>query len=198
MSADGARIVAATCDPYQASGLVFVSADAGATWAPASPPPAPGGWAMASSADGATLVGVSSYRDGGGAIPCFAPVVAMACISTNYGQAWTLSAFTNVNCPFSFVASADGTTLAFAVDAGLIYTLQGLAKPALTCTPSRDHVLISWMVPSRRLALQESADVERGGWSNVPETPILNDTNLRYEVRIPLGHAAAFYRLALP
>jgi hypothetical protein len=119
-SADGTKVVAATGSDR---GPVFISTDAGAAWKPTSAPP--GSWAVASSADGATLVGVSSDSAPGHMIPEFSPPPrGLICISTNYGQAWSLTVITTTNGlmnPIAVVSSADGATLAFVNDGGLIY-----------------------------------------------------------------------------
>ncbi len=128
-SADGTRVVAATGSDR---GSVFISTDAGATWKPTSAPP--GSWAMASSADGATLVGVSSDSPRVHMIPDLSPPPrALICISTNYGQAWSLTRVATTNGlmnPAAVVSSTDGAKLAFVNDGGLIYVSHAPARPA--------------------------------------------------------------------
>jgi hypothetical protein len=195
-SGNGVRLVAATGCPDR--GSVFISSDAGATWTPTSAPNR--SWTMACSAGGATLVGVSSELEGGGALPCSVPARALICVSTNYGQVWTLSTITNdlLMNPAVVVSSADGAKLAFANDGSLIYASRVPPRASLACVPSGDQLVLSWTVPSTDLVLQQSSVLSGAAWTIVPVNPVLNCTNLRYEARIPLRQAAVFYRLAPP
>ena len=64
----------------------------------------------------------------------------------------------------------------------------------LNITPSGGSLVISWVVPSMTFVLQENGDFTTH-WTEVTPTPILNLTNLHYEVSVPLSSTSRFYRL---
>jgi hypothetical protein len=93
--------------------------------------------------------------------------------------------------------SADGCKMVAAISQGGIWTWQTTPAPVLTVTPSGGNLLLSWIVPSQNLILQETGDLTSTNWSDVPSTPTLNYTNLNYQVTIPAAGGARFYRLQL-
>jgi hypothetical protein len=50
-------------------------------------------------------------------------------------------------------------------------------------------------VPSTGFVLQQNSDLNSTNWSNVLTSPMLNFTNLNYQVTIPLPLDCGFYRL---
>jgi hypothetical protein len=78
----------------------------------------------------------------------------------------------------------------------LIYTSQSAPPPSLGIEPVAAGALISWTVPSRGLLLQQSSSLASPNWSEVAGQPSLNYSNLQYQLTVPAGAAAMFYRLA--
>lgn len=191
-SADGAKLVAATdvlWDPAASNytaGAIYRSSNAGATWVRTSAPT--GEWiALASSLDGTVLCAV---RD-----DFWGPE-----ISTNSGATWAPA-----NVPAGWwnavASSADGSFLIMA-GSGQIATLHSPApaplvppSPQLAIVRSGSSPALSWLVPSAPFVLQGNFDLGSAMWANVPTTPILNTTNLHYELTLPPTSGSTFYRL---
>jgi hypothetical protein len=65
----------------------------------------------------------------------------------------------------------------------------------LSIAPSGSELLISWIIPSARFVLQESPDLKTSIWNDVATQPILNYTNLNYEVTVPVSSGTRFFCL---
>ena len=55
--------------------------------------------------------------------------------------------------------------------------------------------IVSWIIPSTNFALQQKADLSPTKWNSVLVPPVLNVTNLRNEVSLPLTGDFGIYRL---
>ena len=192
-SADGSKLAAVNYPAYifadgnlvfTALGLVYTSANSGATWVSNNVPNTT--WqAVASAADGTKLVAISQY---GGIYT-----------STNSGASWTTN---NVaGSPYWAVASsADGNKQWMVVgqlfSADNIYTSQTTPSPQLNLTRSPTNFTLGWTVPSTNFVLQQSTDLT--SWGNVTNLPVLNCTNLQNQVTLPPNGDCGFYRLNTP
>ena len=63
-------------------------------------------------------------------------------------------------------------------------------------TLNNDNAVLSWTVPPTNFVLQESSDLF--DWADMTNQPILNLTNLRDEIALPVSGGKAFYRLKAP
>ena len=190
-SADGRELVAASIrsiDPSHLYGCVYTSTNFGMAWTSNSVPDAQ--WSgVASSADGTKLAAISVEPHG------------MIYTSTNSGTTWVSN-----NVPDDYwmgiASSADGNRLLATpmADVGfgpvLVYLYQTFPSPNLNVSSSAANVAINWLIPSTNFVLQLSPDL--AGWSDVTNAPVLNLTNLQYEVTLPLSVGNAFYRLKTP
>ena len=88
-------------------------------------------------------------------------------------------------------------------DPGQIYTLQLPIPPPppplshlLSISPSAGNLDISWLIAfNERLCLQQNSDLTTTNWTDVPITPLLNFTNLNYQVSVSPTNGQGFYRL---
>ena len=62
--------------------------------------------------------------------------------------------------------------------------------------PMSSSVVLSWLIPSTNLVLQQSSDLV--SWADVTNPPVLNLTNLQNQVTLPLSGGSGFYRLKTP
>jgi hypothetical protein len=177
-SADGSRLVAASFHTNTGSepGLVYLSTDAGLTWAPGGAPPEY--WnSVASSADGSKLVAA-----GNGALYT----------SADFGATWT-----PCSVPYlywrSVASSADGSRLAGV--ANQVYLSASSPTPWLNSTLTGGSLTLSWTLPSTNLVLQQNSDLATANWTNVTANATLTTTTLQYQVTIPLTNTQYFYRL---
>ncbi len=192
LSADGSKILAASTavTRLEVPAFLFGSTDGGQTWAGHPPPgyyvpeltvnPGPHMLWLASSAQGsfaAAAYGVGIYT------------------SADFGVTWVTNNAPNTNWQ-CIACSADGHKMVAAVWGGLIYTAQTVPSPVLDLKQLADSLLISWIVPSRKFALEQSPDLFN--WSAVSASPGLNYRNLHHEVTLPLAAGPRFYRLATP
>ena len=87
---------------------------------------------------------------------------------------------------FCVASSADGQKLAAAADpggmTGGIWTWQATPAPKLSITMSSNTLALNWTVPSLPFSLQQSPDLTPTNWVTLTNTPILNYTNLQYQV----------------
>lgn len=170
-------------------GSLAVSHDWGATWLTNTNTPYPvalGTPRLASSADGSRLaaLGLVVYD-------------VQAFLSTNAGLSWSNSVFYGGSTnPCSIASSADGARLAVVIAEFGIFTYQTIPAPLLHLVNSGDNIVLSWIVPSQVFVLQQSSNLST--WSAVPVTPVLDYTNLHYEVTVSRTSGQRFYRLASP
>jgi hypothetical protein len=114
--------------------------------------------------------------------------------SSDSGATWDSSDAPNTNW-VALVSSADGGKLAAAVKGGPIYSSQGVLVPKLIIAPAASGALISWTIPSQDLLLQQCSSLVGAEWSEVVGQPNLNYSNLQYQLTVPVGAGAMFYRL---
>lgn len=177
-TADGVGLLAVSGSSYQDC-MIYSSKDSGATWSPISEPRH---WAsVACSADGTRVV---AAVNGGGIYT-----------STDAGATWIQSDAPPASWT-SVASSADGSKLVAAADYdGSIYTAQSVPAPSLSLKLSGGSLVISWTVPSINFILQQSSDLMFTNATQVPFAPILNYTDIRYEVTVPMHAGSMFYRL---
>jgi hypothetical protein len=183
-SADGIKLVAVPGFINTASGYlpvpIWISTNQGTTWSSTA---FTNLWqSVASSADGTKLVAVTLEN-------------SEIFISTDSGATWTSNTILNLHTA-SVVSSADGNKLVIVSYIGGIYTSQAIPAPLLSIAPSDTNFLFSWIVPSTNFVLQQNSDLTTTNWTDVTNPPILNLTNLQYEVPLPLNNGSGFYRLA--
>jgi hypothetical protein len=185
-SADGTKWIAAQGEFGPIPGRILISTNSGATWAPGAFADA---WSsVASSADG-TLLTASIGGESSG------PITGPIYISTNSGILWTADD-SPTNDWISVASSADGDKLIAAVDGGGIYIGQTTPAPDINIGFSGTNLRLSWLIPSKNFVLQENGNLAATNWTNVPVVPMLNSTNLHYEVTVPPLDDSRFYRLA--
>ena len=181
-SGNGSQIVAGAYDNGTWSSL-----DAGTSWLPTGPP-----WLQCSSAamsvDGRKVVAA------GGPNLSEPGLAGSIYTSTDFGSTW-LSNSAPIATWACVASSADGCKLVAAVNGGGIYTWQATPVPLVHLSPSANSVLLAWIVPSMKFALQETADLNSGHWTGVAATPTLNQARLQLEVRLPLSNGSRFYYL---
>jgi hypothetical protein len=162
------------------NGPVVLSTDGGHNWTNVTTSGV-NGIAVAVSADGTKMVSVGRYT------PVFS--------SDDSGMTWTQDNAPVTNWS-SVACSADGSKLVAAVNGGGLYTRQTVPAPKLRAVFSIDTILLSWVLPSIYFVLQQAPDLTSGKWDPVSTTPILNYSNLQYQVSIPKPQGTMFYRLA--
>ena len=65
--------------------------------------------------------------------------------------------------------------------------------PCASLKPVRSGKCHSWLIPSLDFTLQQSPDLSN--WTDVPNTPVLNLTNLQNRVTLPSPFGDTFFRL---
>jgi hypothetical protein len=110
------------------------------------------------------------------------------------GATWTNTAAPSLNWR-ALASSADGHKLVAISINGGIYIWQATPAPVLTLSPSGSNVLLSWTVPSIDFALQQNSSLNTSNWTDVPTTPALNFTTLRYRAMVSQTNTSPFYRL---
>jgi photosystem II stability/assembly factor-like uncharacterized protein len=187
-SADGTKAVAAAYP-----GQIYTSTNSGANWISHTIAGSRIGFgSVASSADGTRLLAVGFQSS--------APIF----VSTNSGNSWAAQTTAPAVADWGAVASsADGRKIFAATygytandNAGGIYILQTIPSPPLKSTLVGTNLIISWPVPSTNFVLQQNMDLTTSDWLTMTNTPLLNLTNLQYEIGLLPTNGAAFYRLA--
>jgi hypothetical protein len=185
-STDGVKLVAVSLD-----GLIYTSADSGATWMRTSAPQTNSWASVVSSGDGTKLMAVT----GSGLLGVY--------FSSDSGTNWSLSNTPNGDSG-PIACSADGTQFAMVpYESGLIDILHfplpppppTTVMPLLGMTSSSNQRVVSWLVPSTSFVLQQNLDLTTTNWTDVPTPPTLNFTNLNYHVTVSPTNGQSFYRL---
>jgi hypothetical protein len=227
VSADGTQIVCSdvVSDGWSEGIGMVISTNTGQTWVRGNPQFwAP---SLACSASGKILAGAvgiiyvstnsgSSWlsKFGVGSTPyptiaCSADGSHMAAVgltgiwtSMDTGNKWSLAALsssppllTNRNV---VVSSADGCRLYASIEGVGIYTSQARPSSVLRTAATDSSLMLSWIVPSAPLVLQQASDLTSGDWKTVPVTPRLNYSSLEYQVRVANSQGMMFYRLVSP
>jgi photosystem II stability/assembly factor-like uncharacterized protein len=185
-SADGTKLVAAVANDV---GLLFTSNDGGGTWT-SNAAPAFNYPSIASSADGRKLVVVDTaeyaageYLSGG-----------LIYTSDDGGSTWIKNNVdTNVwNCVAS---SADGDKLVATTASIGVYARQITPTPLISMMAINHNLTLSWVVPSQNFNLRQNSYLSSTGWTDVPDLPVLNPTNLQCQITLPMINSQGFYRL---
>jgi hypothetical protein len=184
-SAGGSNLFAATSGG--GLGLIYTSADGGATWAPTTAPQQ--SWlSLACSADGTTLVASSDFG---------------IFISWDSGVTWATNELpAGVYVEAAVACSADGSNIVAASPGGLIATLQPAGRPdprppspRLSLTASGPNLILGWPVPSTSFVLQQCTDLSSGNWLEITNQPVLDAMHLQNQVMLSLSPGCCFYRL---
>jgi hypothetical protein len=183
-SADGGKLLLGA-GGANSGNPIYISPDSGATWVQTSAP-AKNWVSIARSLDGERLVAAAKPDD-------YSGLTGAIYSSVDSGLNWVSNnvSSTNWSCVTS---SADGCKLAATVSGGGIYTLQTTPAPVLNISSQNSHLLLSWPVPSQPFVLQQSQDLTT--WGAAGMTPVLNYTNLHYEVSVSPVIGPRFFRLA--
>ena len=179
-SADGTKLAAAF-GPQFGVGRIYTSTNSGATWR-INPTPSMSWTALASSADGATLVAAGSDS---------------IFVSKDSGATWTTATAPYENWT-AVACSADGNQLVAVANnssGSPIYTSQTTPAPSLAIAHSGTNALLSWTIPSMNFTLQQNSDLTTTNWTDVGTPPVLNLTNLRNQVIASPTNGNNFYRL---
>jgi photosystem II stability/assembly factor-like uncharacterized protein len=183
-SADGRKLIVADLNAADSSatGNIYTSTNFGNTWTTNNVPSQGEYWdGVATSADGTKLIAVSE-----GTCNIFT--------STNSGLTWVSNSLPS-QIWVAAASSADGAKLAAVNASGSIWTLQTTPSPTLNLTPTNGCLALSWTIPSANFVLQENADLTTTNWCNVTNPPVLNFTDLQYQVTLPAPVGNAFFRL---
>jgi hypothetical protein len=219
-SSDGTKLAAAA-DYDQ----IYTSTNSGLTWSPTSAPTNIYWNSIASSFDGTHLIatgdngtyfstnsgsswkqviitgkgaGVASSANGSKLIVCSYGDGAQIYTSTNFGVDWA-----STNIPgkqwLCAASSADGyELLAGELNGGGVWIYQVTPSPQLKITRPANDVTLSWLVPSTNFTLQQNMDLTTTNWLTLTNVPMLNLTNLNYEITLPASSGNSFFQLVTP
>jgi hypothetical protein len=121
--------------------------------------------------------------------------------SADSGAHWSAAANTRNTYWHPIASSADGTKLVAGVAGilqntpGLIYTWQSVPTPVLSVKASATNTVLSWTCPSINFVLQQNSTLAMNGWADVPDSPVLDLTSLRYVITLTRPSQVGFYRL---
>ena len=218
-SATGTRLVAAA---YY-SGTMYFSTNRGQTWSPTGAPTSGYSWhSVACSADGKHVAAtgfagtVISSNSGESWISSDIRGYRVACsadgskwiiggdtdypssndfiyTSIDFGMSWTSTNIPGLGC-WSVASSADGSELA-AGGVSRLWLWQATPHPQIVPLRSATNLNLSWTLPSTNFVLQQNADLTTANWTDVPNAPVLNFTDLQYQATLPLAGGSGFYRL---
>lgn len=211
-SADGTRMAAGSAARYYYPWAgIASSADGGGTWT-----------FSTNGVAGMYYVATVSYSADGGTVAAVGPVPAPTpggglplcrlLLSSDSGASWGEApavpwlqppGVTSSAAPWTGAAmSADGCKLVAVymsgccgVYAGAVVTLQTMPRPALGIARAAGGLVLSWIVPSMSFVLQESPDLGRTSWTDVPGAPVLDYSTLRNQMTVPAPAGPMFYRL---
>lgn len=166
--------------PAVAAGLVISSLNSGRTWVTNSLPASNFWYAVATSADGTRFVAAA----GKGRLSTSADAGATWVSNDVPALHWTAVA-----------SSSDGTVLYAAASNGGIWSSRITPNPLLRIAQDGNSLGLSWIVPSASFGLQETPIVTPATWTDMTNLPVLNFSNLNYEVTLPFAPQPIFYRL---
>jgi hypothetical protein len=220
-SADGMTQVVAPCGTSQQPDVPpYWSTDSGQTWLSLAAELRAAGWSGAAcSADGRTVLicapdlGVcittnkarswwSTNIAMAYSVACSADGTALVAgdwngglhTSTNSGVSWS-STYPGAGEWMGVASSADGCKMAAAAWNGKIWVLERTPSPVLSFQFHGANLLLSWIVPSMPFQLQQCSDLNSLAWTNVMTAPVLNYSNLHYEVTVSATLDRRFFRL---
>jgi len=173
-SADGSRLAVAVLDVG-----IYISTNFGTNW---SETRAGNTWweGVGLSADGRIITAIT--------------VIAFY-ISTNLGATWTPVTSLEGGDYYQFASSADGNVLIGAnwfVDS--IDVIRLSPTPVLRIAPFSNSAVLSWILPSVSVVLQQSTDLNTTNWTDVGSPLTL--TNLQYQTTVSTATNQMFFRLA--
>lgn len=179
-SVDGTTLLA-VAGGNNSVGPIYTSTNSGRAWVLRSGAGSRNWQSSAVSADGTKMTAIVDQSANG------------IYISTNSGLTWA-----SQSLPFldwnAVASSADGSFLVASVGypaIGGVYTLQTTPSPVLNLSAA-DNVS-SWLIPSLNFILQQSPDLM--SWTDLTNPPVLNLTNLQYQVTLPPPDGNSFFRL---
>jgi hypothetical protein len=186
-SADGSKLIAAAGSrpvaglPQQ--DLIYRSTNSGTSWQALSAPASD--WqAIASSADGSRLVAALTNFSGGAIYT-----------SNDGGATWTSNSLPHRGWT-GLASSADGNLLAATTSSGSIFLSRTIPAPVLRAALLGGEFQTCWTVPSMNFVLQGNSDLTTTNWVDVSQPPVLDYTNLAYQVIVPV-QGTGFQRLIL-
>jgi hypothetical protein len=94
------------------------------------------------------------------------------------------------------VANSDDGNVTVALATDGLYISRYHPSARLSAQVASGKMRLSWPGPSSQFVLQESSDLS--AWSDASNSPVLNLTNLDFEISLPFAPGSHFYRLAVP
>jgi len=207
-SADGGRMIGAVL-----GNDLYFSTNFGATWTPTNLPPQ--SWrSVCVSSDGKSIgatgnlgtyvsgnAGISwtSNKINGNTVACSANgstwivTGSQVYTSNDGGAAWQTNLSTGQW--YNGAVSADGCELVAIGFPGGTMIGRVTPSPRLGIQATNGAIGISWLIPSTNFVLQQSTDLTSTDWLFVASSPLLNFTNLHYEVTVPVTASNSFFRL---
>jgi hypothetical protein len=192
-SADGKRLCAAAAGIPRGSPVTYIepralylSSDFGASWSPA---PDLFNWqSVACSADGAAViaVGTSVYP---------MPNSAVIYTTSDGGSSWDLDIEPGLTGSQAVASSADGAKIVRVKGNQILTWNKAVVSPHLSILLSDEQVILSWLIPSTRFALQQTPSLAHPAWTDVATQPGWNYKNLNQEVSLPTQAGPVFFRL---
>jgi hypothetical protein len=174
-SADGHRLLA-----MRMGATVYASTNYGATWASNSLPPNSSWLAPACSADGSRLTVIAQK--------------GLIYSSTNSGLTMISNSAPGLVWQ-SVASSADGNCVFAAPSGGKIWVRRTAPVPVLALTTSPPGPVLSWVLPSATFVVQQSASLQPPAWTGLSNAPLLNLTNLQYQLLLSPANDSGYYRL---
>ena len=96
----------------------------------------------------------------------------------------------------SIAYSADANKLYDPTSSGEVWMYQTTPSPELNLTATNGNLQISWIIPSRKIVLQQSTNLFN--WLPVTNTAVLIFSNLENQITLPLPGTGSFFRLSTP
>ena len=177
-SVDGQTMVALAYTPA----AIYISTNGGLNWITNAPPSPYNSPYLSGSADAQKLVYWLN------------PSVGYLYTSTNLGATWITNAVPLDYWTQALVTADGNRRVAFKNQSMWVSTDD--SPPALNLQRSGDGLVASWTVPSMAFHLDAALGSVSAGWSQVTNSPTLNNSNLHYEVDLPISPGSAFFRLS--
>lgn len=114
--------------------------------------------------------------------------------STNLGASW-ISNSVPLDSWTQGLSTADGNRLVLFKSQSM-WVSTNTTPPSLNICPSGKDVLVSWLVPSVSLQVEQAQGGITEGWSPVTNTSIFIYSNLSYQITLSPTQASAFFRLS--
>jgi hypothetical protein len=91
--------------------------------------------------------------------------------------------------------SADGSVIYAAASNGGIWAGRSTPAAVLRIAGGQNRFTLSWVVPSANFLLQQTASLSPAVWTSVTNAPVLNLSNVTYELTLTPSPDNKFYRL---